>query len=108
VCRSRILDQDLKTGVWRTAGLSSLEKQGRDYRITFKSAYVSGMKAAILADLVVAPLPVSICEGPIIALGPEYGLPDMSDCALGMLICRDAPAPVKAVADHLRATFADR
>jgi DNA-binding transcriptional LysR family regulator len=94
--------------VWRTVGLSSLEKQGRDYRITFKSAYVSGMKAAILADLVVAPLPVSICEGPIIALGSEYGLPDMGDCALGMLICRDAPAPVEAVADHLRATFADR
>jgi len=94
--------------VWRTAGLSSLEKQGRDYRITFKSAYVSGMKAAILADLVVAPLPVSICEGPIIAIGSEYGLPDMSDCALGMLICKDAPPPVEAVADHLRATFVDR
>jgi DNA-binding transcriptional LysR family regulator len=94
--------------VWRIAGLQSLEMQGRDYRITFKSAYVSGMKAAILADLVVAPLPVSICEGPIIALGSEYNLPEMSDCALGMLISKDATAPVEAVADHLRATFADR
>jgi len=94
--------------VWRIAGVESLEKQGRDYRITFKSAYVSGMKAAILADLVVAPLPVSICEGPIIALGSEHNLPEMSDCALGMRICKDATAPVEAVADHLRATFADR
>ena len=93
---------------WRIAGLQSLEKQGRDYRITFKSAYVSGMKAAILADLVVAPFPVSICEGPIVALGREHDLPEMSDCALGMLIRKDAPAPVEAVADHLRATFADR
>ncbi len=94
--------------VWRKVGLSSLEKQGRDYRITFKSAYISGMKAAILADLVVAPLPVSICEGPIIALGLEHGLPPLSDYALGMLICKDASAPVEAVADHLRATFADK
>lgn len=94
--------------VWRKAGLSSLEKQGRDYRITFKSAYISGMKAAILADLVVAPLPVSVCEGPIVALGPEYGLPPLIDYALGMLICKEPTAPVEAVADHLRATFADR
>ena len=91
--------------VWREAGLSSLEGQGRDYRITFKSAYISGQKAAILADLAVAPLPASACEGSIIPLGPEYGLPALSDYAICMAIGKNSTAPVEAVADHLRATF---
>ncbi len=94
--------------VWRKAGLSSLEMQGRDYRVTFKSAYISGQKAAIRADLAVAPLPASSCEGDIVALGSEHGLPELSDYAIGMLTGRDPSAPVKAVADHLRASFADR
>lgn len=94
--------------VWRKAGLSSLEKQGRDYRITFKSAYISGQRAGILADLAVAPLPLSACEGKIIALGPEYDLPELPDYGIGMMVNSDISAPVSAVADQLRANFASR
>ena len=94
--------------VWRKAGLSGLEAQGRDYRITFKSAYISGQRVGILADLAIAPLPLSACEGKIIALGHEYGLPDLPDYAIGMLVNSDISAPVSAVADQLRAHFASR
>ncbi|MBL4599479.1 MAG: LysR family transcriptional regulator [Rhizobiaceae bacterium] len=93
--------------VWRKAGLSGLEKQGRDYRVTFKSAYISGQRAGILADLAVAPLPISACVDPIIALGPECGLPDLPEYAIGMLTNSDATPSVKAVADQLRANFSN-
>ncbi|MCU0789823.1 MAG: LysR family transcriptional regulator [Nitratireductor sp.] len=94
--------------IWRKAGLEGLEKQGRAYRIAFHSAYISGQRAAILADLAVAPLPVSSLVGDIIEAGPEYGLPPLPDYTLGMIVAEDASAPVLAAADHLRASFAGR
>ncbi len=94
--------------IWRKAGLEGLEKQGRAYRIAFHSAYISGQRAAILADLAIAPLPVSSLVGDIIEAGPEYGLPQLPDYTLGMIVAEDASAPVLAAADHLRASFAGR
>lgn len=91
--------------VWRKAGLSRLEKQGKPYRIAFQSAHISGQRAAILADLAVAPLPISALGGNIIEAGPRYDLPELPDYALGMIMVNDASAPVKAAADHLRACF---
>ncbi len=94
--------------IWRKEALDGLERQNRDYRITFKSAHLSAQKAGILADLVVAPFPLSACEGQIIALGEESNLPPLPDYTLGMLVTKNAIPPVKAVVDHLRASLADR
>ncbi len=94
--------------VWRNAGLSALEKDGRQYRIAFQSAYVSGQKAAILADLAVAPLPVSAAVDPIVPADPKFGLPELPEYSLGMVISPGANAAVEAAADHLRASFAAR
>lgn len=94
--------------VWRNAGLNALTKAGRQYRIAFQSAYVSGQKAAILADLAVAPLPVSTTVDPIVPADPKFGLPELGEYALGMMVARDAGSAVNAAADHLRASFAAR
>ncbi len=94
--------------VWRRAAIDGLEKQQRDYRITFKSAHIAGQKAGLAADLAIAPLPLSSCTGDIVALDESFGLPDMPKYALGMLVVKNATPPVCAVADHLRAIFADR
>jgi len=91
--------------IWRKAGLEGLERQGRPYRIAFHSAYISGQRAAILADLAIAPLPVTSLAGDIIEAGPEYSLPQLPDYTLGMLVAADPSAPAKAAADHLRASF---
>ncbi|MCB1755129.1 MAG: LysR family transcriptional regulator, partial [Gammaproteobacteria bacterium] len=90
------------------AGLSSLEKQKRDYRIAFKSAHISGQKAAMLADLAIAPIPVSSCTGPIIALGAESNLPELPEYELAMIVTEDANPAIISAADHLRASFAKR
>jgi DNA-binding transcriptional LysR family regulator len=90
---------------WREAALSALERQGREYRINFKSAYISGQKAAVLADLVVAPLPVSACGGEITILGEESGLPPLGDYSLGMALPAECTEPIDALACHLRQEF---
>jgi DNA-binding transcriptional LysR family regulator len=92
--------------LWRKAGIAGLESQGRPYRIAFQSAHISGQKAAILADLAVAPLPISSLNGDIIEADPKFGLPQLPDTALGMLVAEGASAPVLAAADHLRDCFA--
>ena len=94
--------------LWRQAGIEGLEKIGKPYRIAFQSAYISGQRAAILADLAVAPIPVSAMTDPIVKADPKYGLPELPDCALGLIMVKDATAPVLAAADHLRASFAMR
>lgn len=91
--------------VWRRGALRGLEAQNRDYHITFKSSNISAQKAAIMADLAVAPLPESTCTGDVIALDSHYGLPELADFAIGMMIAEGVSPPVEAVADHLRATL---
>lgn len=90
---------------WRADALEALGRSGRDYRIAYMSAHTAGQRAAILADLAIAPLPKSFIGDGVVALGPEDGLPALSNYGLAMIIAPDASAPVCAAADHIRATF---
>jgi len=90
---------------WRADALEALGREGRDYRIAYMSAHTAGQRAAILADLAVAPLPKSFIGDDIVALGPKEGLPALSNYNLAMIVAPDASAPVLAAADHIRATF---
>ncbi len=90
---------------WRANALEALGRAGRDYRIAYMSAHTAGQRSAILADLAVAPLPKSFIGDEIVALGPDEGLPELSNSNLAMIVAPEASAPVRAAADHLRATF---
>ncbi|MCG6883504.1 MAG: LysR family transcriptional regulator [Silicimonas sp.] len=92
--------------VWRKAGLDGLNATGRKWRIAFQSAHISGQRAAILADLAVAPIPVSSLGGEIIEAPAKFGLPKLPKYALGLLMADDPNPAVLAAADHLRASFA--
>lgn len=91
---------------WRNAGIEGLEAMGRDWIITFESAHISGQRAAILADLAVAPIPISSLGGEVIEAGPEHRLPALPAYELGLVMDDDATPAVEAAADHLRAAFA--
>ncbi|MEM7301004.1 MAG: LysR substrate-binding domain-containing protein [Pseudomonadota bacterium] len=91
--------------IWRETALAGLEEQGREYRINFKSAAISGQKAGILADLAIAPLPISSCDDRVVELGPEHGLPPLGTYILGMKLCENPASPIKVLADHFRALF---
>ena len=41
----------------------------------------------------------------MVELGPKDGMPDIGSYNIAMIVAPDASAPVKAVADHIRATF---
>ena len=91
--------------VWRADALEALGREGRDYRVAYMSAHTAGQRAAILADLAVAPLPKSFIGDEIVALGPNEGLPELSNYNLAMIVAPHASAPVEAAAEHIRATF---
>lgn len=92
--------------VWRKAGLDGLNAAGRDWRIAFQSAHISGQRAAILADLAVAPIPKSALGGDIVEAPARFGLPRLPQYAIGLLVAKDPSPAVAAAADHLRASFA--
>lgn len=91
--------------IWRTAGISSLEAAGIEHRVAFQSANISGQKAAILADLAVAPIPISSIGGDIIQVTKMANLPPLPDYAMGMIMADKLSNPAIAAADHLRACF---
>lgn len=91
---------------WRAGALDALGREGRNYRVAYMSAHTAGQRAAILADLAIAPLPKSFIGGELVELGPKDGMPAIGDYNLGMIAAKDASAPVRAVADHIRAAFA--
>ncbi|MCV0397368.1 MAG: LysR family transcriptional regulator [Rhizobiaceae bacterium] len=91
--------------VWRADALDALGRTGRNYRVAYMSAHTAGQRAAIMADLAIAPLPKSFIGDDIVALGPRDGLPELSNYNLAMLVDGEASAPVCALADHIRATM---
>jgi len=92
--------------IWRKAAVTALDSQQRAYHVTFKSSHISAQKAGVRADLAIAPLPSSALGGDVVEISACHGLPALPDYAIGMIIAKDPSAPIKAVADHLRATVA--
>lgn len=90
---------------WRAGALDALGREGRNYRIAYMSAHTAGQRAAILADLAVAPLPRSFIGADLIELCTKDGMPDIGTYSLALVVTPEANAPVRAVADHIRATF---
>lgn len=97
-----------KTCAWRKAGLEGLEAQGRPYRIVLESGHVSGQKAAVHADLAVAPIPRSALGGCIVEVAADAGLPRLSTYELALVTAEDLPDVALAAASHLRACFAEQ
>lgn len=92
---------------WRKAAMSALEEAEIPYRVTFQSDNISGQRAAVMADLAVAPLGRSHVNGPIVEVKPSVGLPKMPNSALGLVVRDKAPPPVEAAANLIRACFAE-
>lgn len=90
---------------WRAGALEALGRGGRNYRIAYMSSHTAGQRAAIVADLAIAPMPKSFIGGDLVVLGEADGLPEMNSYSLAMLVAPDASAPVKAAAEHIRAAF---
>ncbi len=93
---------------WRKSVLGALDAQGRDYRMVFECSEATGQRAAILADLAIAQIPVSSLGGRIVEIPARYELPDLPPYALGLFARPDQTEPVAAAIRHIKQSFAKR
>lgn len=93
---------------WQEAGIAALDVAGRRWRIAFRSAHTAAQRAAVAADLAVAPMPRSSLGGEVVDVGERHALPLLPDARLGLLLAEAPDAPAIKAADYLRASFARR
>lgn len=87
---------------WRSSGLESLESAGIDYRVSYMSAHIAGQRAAVLADLAIAPIPASCCVDNIVELTEQDGMPPLESYGVGMLVQEEPSEPASAIAAHIK------
>lgn len=88
--------------IWRSKALEALERSGRQYRISYLSAHHMGQRAAIRADIAVAPIARFLISDDMMELGEKHGLPDIGYYDVGMAMRADASEAVEAVGEYIR------
>ncbi|WP_227519864.1 LysR substrate-binding domain-containing protein [Mangrovitalea sediminis] len=91
---------------WRAVATRALDAVGKRYRIAYNSEHSQGQVAAIVADLAVAPLPVSRVAPPLTRLGPQNGFPKLADYTILLRRRPDLGAAATALAGHVVDSFA--
>ncbi|MEM8950712.1 MAG: LysR substrate-binding domain-containing protein [Pseudomonadota bacterium] len=93
--------------VWRAAALRSLDRAGRPYRIAYSCENCQGQLAALLADLAIAPLPLSLLTPDYQRLDKFSGLPEIGHYQIRLCESTDIGPAGKAFATHVAESFAD-
>lgn len=91
---------------WRAVATRALDAAGRRYRIAYNSEHSQGQIAAIMADLAIAPLPISRVEPPLARLGPHEGLPSLADYTILLRRHPDLGEAATALVGHVVDSFA--
>jgi len=86
---------------WRDLAVEALEERGISYRVAYTSDATAGQEAAVVGDLAVAPLPVSILTGHIKAL-ENTSLPQIEPYAVCMVCKQEPDDAVEALASFIR------
>jgi DNA-binding transcriptional LysR family regulator len=92
---------------WRGAALSALDLAGRPYRIAYTSEHCPGQLAAVLADLAIAPLPLSLAAAPLVALGEEHQLPLLGNYQIVLRQTKQLGAAASAFRNHAVESFGE-
>lgn len=92
---------------WRADALSRLDRDKRSYRIAYLSAHSMAQRAAVIADLAVAPLPRSYLTADMVALGSKHGLPDLGSFEVRLLKGPETSETIDAVADSIRFAYSE-
>ncbi len=91
---------------WRAGAVDALDALGREFRVAYMSAQVVAQRAAVMADLAVAPMPCSFIEAPLIRLNQkEHNMPPLGTYQIRMQLRDNAGCCSQAVADHMLACF---
>ncbi len=92
---------------WRGAALGALDKVQRRYRVAYTSEHCIGQKAAVVADLAIAPWPASLVEPPLRRLGSSEALPPLGNYHILLHRGHSDGAAVDALAGHVVESFVD-
>ena len=89
--------------MWRTAGLDSLTRVGRKYRVRYTSGNSTAISAAVLAGLAVTVVAESALRPGMRVLSEQEGFPRLPSCEIGMIRSWNKPnSPiVDKLAEHI-------
>jgi DNA-binding transcriptional LysR family regulator len=93
--------------VWRAAALRSLDRSERPYRIAYSCENCQGQLAALLADLAVAPLPLSLLTPDFERADKAQGLPEIGHYQIRLCESPETGPPSQAFATHVAESFAE-
>lgn len=87
---------------WRKAAIESLNQLGRTYRIAYATELYLAQKAAVNADLAIAPLPLSIARDGLAVLGAEHGFDEVGRSRIALRWSGAARSPAaEALCDRV-------
>ena len=90
---------------WRAAALAALDRSGRPYRIAYTSETGMGQLAAVMADLAIAPLPVSLVNEQHRKLTERDGFGEIGSYQLRLQKIPEIGSAGQAFAEHVRESF---
>lgn len=93
--------------IWRSEAINALDKRNRPYRVAYLSGHTMAQRAAIEADLAIAPLPRSYVHNDMVILGEKEGLPPLGSFDIRLIMNDKVSRPIQAVADSIRNAFRD-
>ena len=91
---------------WRRQALDALDRVGRSYRIAYSSEQCAGQEAAMVADLAVAPYPLSLVRPPLRRLDEDADLPALGEYQIKLLSAAQCSEPVRVLSQQVVAAFA--
>lgn len=92
---------------WRSDAIRRLEESGRPFRVAYMTAHALAQRAAIGADLAIAPLPRYMSRPDMVILGEKDGLPSLGSYDIRMLVSPRTSPVIDAVANSIRWAFDD-
>lgn len=106
-CRPVPLAISSRGCAWRQQALAALDEAGAEWRIAYTSEFYAAQKAAVAADLAIAPLPRSLVEPGFRTLGKAEGLPGagVARIALRMGVGGEPGCCAGALAERIVETF---
>jgi len=92
---------------WRRQALAALDNAGLNWRIAYSSEFYAAQKAAVSADLAIAPLPRSLIEPGFRRLGATDGLPAPGTARIALRVRPDTEPGgcVSVLAERIAETF---
>lgn len=91
--------------VWRSMALAALDRADIAYRIAYTSENCSGQEAAMVADLAIAPFPLSLVRPPLRRLDQNSGLPPLGNYQISLIRRESAGPASEALAGYVVDVF---